>query len=116
MRFRGRISDMRKSNGESIPIEISIDEFRKTFDTDAILIDCRVAVEYEASHLESSKLLPLQQLSVRSHELEQFQHSSIYIYCRTGNRSCTFARYLRTIGFTKCQSIAGGFDEWGEGE
>ena len=41
---------------------------------------------------------------------------TIYVYCKSGNRSGTFTLYLRSLGYSKCQSIAGGFEEWGESE
>ena len=114
MTIRGTISDMCDCSIGTLPIEITFEEFKEVFDKDALLIDCRIAEEHEKNHIDSSILLPMQQLSVRIQELEQHVNSSIYIYCRTGNRSCTFARYRRTIGYAKSQSITGGFDTWGE--
>ena len=97
----------------SIPIEICIDTFRKTVKNADLVIDCRTAEEFEEGHLEGAILLPLQHLSIQAEALKDHSQKSIYIYCRTGNRSATFARYLRTIGCLQSQSIEGGFETWG---
>ena len=107
---------MCKSNKDKLPIEITFESFQQSKIDDACLIDCRTAEEHEAGHLKGSVLFPLQHLSIRVDELEEFRDHSIYIYCRSGNRSGTFARYLRTIGFLKCQSISGGFEAFGESQ
>ncbi len=95
-------------------LEISIDAFRTSLTDDAILLDCRIAQEYEEGHLENAILFPLQHVSVRLQELEPYRNAPIYIYCNSGNRSGTFAMYLRSLGFSKSQSITGGIETWGE--
>jgi rhodanese-related sulfurtransferase len=59
-------------------------------------------------------LLPMQHLSVRFQTLVQHLDEPVYIYCNSGNRSATFARYLRTLGHTNSQSISGGYEAWGD--
>ncbi|MBC8522899.1 rhodanese-like domain-containing protein [PVC group bacterium] len=104
---------MRKCITNSLPIEISFEKFKEVSDDNSLLIDCRHLVDYETLHLDSSISLPLQQLSIRVPELDEYLHTSIFVYCRTGNRSGTFVRYLRSVGFTKCQAISGGIETWG---
>ena len=99
---------------DNLPIKITFESFQIDPIHDVLLIDCRTEEEYEAGHLEGAILFPLQQLSVRVSELEKYRDTPIIIYCRTGNRSGTFARYLRTIGFAKCQSISEGYETWGD--
>ena len=107
---------MCQCDADNLPIEITIESFHITRTHDSLLIDCRSEEEHEAGHLKDAVLFPLQQLSIRVSELEQYRDMSIIIYCRTGNRSGTFARYLRTIGFSKCQSISDGYETWGASE
>jgi rhodanese-related sulfurtransferase len=93
------------------PIEISIEEIgaRK----DVTIIDCRSVEEYEEGHLPNSLNIPLQHLSVLVDDFPCNFDDQFYVYCKTGNRSGTFAMYLRTIGYAKCQSISGGYELWG---
>ncbi len=114
MSFRGTISHMSDCEQSMVPIEITFEDFRASFNTEALLLDCRTAEEHEAGHLAEAMLFPLQQLSVRVSDLDKYRTASIFVYCKTGNRSATFARYLRTLGFFKCQSILGGYETWGE--
>jgi rhodanese-related sulfurtransferase len=105
-------STMQQPHESELPLEIAFNEI--TFCSDTIVIDCRTEEVYESSHLDHSINIPLQHLSIQVDDLPCKQDDSIFIYCRTGNRSATFATYLRSIGYTKCQSIIGGFESWGE--
>ena len=69
--------------------------------------------EFEIAHLEGAINIPLQHLSLLQDSFPCKKDDVFYVYCRTGNRSCTFVTYLRSIGYSNCQSIAGGFELWG---
>jgi phage shock protein E len=96
----------------NLPIEISFAD--ATNRNDVAIIDCRSTEEFEGGHLEKAIHVPLQHLSIRIDDFPCDCADPVFIYCRTGNRSQTFALYLRSIGFTKCQSIAGGYANWGD--
>ena len=96
----------------TLPIEICSDDALNN--KGVTIIDCRSTQEYELGHVDEAINLPLQHLSVQIDEFPCNCDDSIFVYCRTGNRSSTFAIYLRSIGFTKCQSIAGGYAQWGD--
>ncbi len=98
----------------NVQIELSYDEYQSVCTKNSLLLDCRTVEEYEEGHLKGALMFPLQHVTVRLEELEPFRNVSIYIYCKSGNRSCTLARYLRTLGFLKSQSICGGYEKWGE--
>jgi rhodanese-related sulfurtransferase len=80
---------------------------------DVLIIDCRSPEEYEQSHMQGSVNIPLQHLSVQKDTFPCSKEDTFYVYCRTGNRSATFVTYLRSIGYTNCQSIAEGYETWG---
>ncbi|MBC8203835.1 MAG: rhodanese-like domain-containing protein [Planctomycetes bacterium] len=105
---------MSRAITDHVPIEISIDEYHATRAKDTLLIDCRTVEEFEEGHLQGALMLPLQHITVRLQELSPYRNVPVFIYCKSGNRSGTLARYLRTIGFLKSQSICGGFETWGE--
>ncbi len=91
-----------------LPLELSFEEV----DENAIVIDCRKVDEFEVGHLKGAKNIPLQHISVSKKSLPCSEEDNIIVYCRTGNRSLTFATYLRSIGYKHCQSIAGGYESF----
>jgi len=95
-----------------IPLEIAFDDMPDS--CNCMIIDCRSTQEFEISHLKEAINIPLQHLSI---ELEDFpckKDDVFFVYCESGNRSGTFTTYLRSLGFSKCRSIAGGLELWGE--
>ena len=95
-----------------IPIELGYSEISTA--SGVVLIDCRPQDKYDLSHLDGAINIPLQHLSIHAKDLSCNKDDVIYVYCRTGNRSSTFATYLRSIGYVKCQSIKGGYELWGD--
>ena len=102
------------SNGTNLPIQITYKDALQQ--QNSVLIDCRTVEEFESGHLEDAINVPLQHLAICIDDLPCNCEDTIYVYCKSGNRSGTFALYLRSLGYTKCQSIEGGFEEWGEPE
>jgi rhodanese-related sulfurtransferase len=101
-----------QSKTGSKPIEIAFADLHANGTSP--IIDCRSVEEYEKAHLEDAINIPLQHLSIRQDEIPCEKDAEFYVYCRTGNRSSTFVTYLRSIGYSNCQSIAAGFESWGD--
>jgi|TARA_B100001964_G_C14134411_1_gene554456 rhodanese-related sulfurtransferase len=78
------------------------------------VIDCRSIDEFEVAHIDNAIHIPLQHLSIRKDTFPCSKGQTFFVYCKTGNRSHTFVTYLRSVGYTNCQSIAEGFEEWGD--
>jgi sulfur-carrier protein adenylyltransferase/sulfurtransferase len=95
------------SKVDMTPIELkaSIDAGRKP-----ILLDVREPFEYALCHLESSTLIPVDQLSHRLKELDL--NSEIVVYCHVGIRSAGAVSLLRKNGFTNVKNLTGGIDAW----
>jgi rhodanese-related sulfurtransferase len=94
------------------PLEIEFANLQT--DSTTVIIDCRAVEEFEQAHLEHAINIPLQHLSIRQETFPCNKDDTFYVYCRTGNRSSTFVTYLRSIGYPNCQSIAAGFESWGD--
>jgi rhodanese-related sulfurtransferase len=75
------------------------------------LLDVREPWEFEASHLEGSKHIPMGDVPSRVHQ-ELDPESHIVVMCHHGVRSLTVANWLRQQGFEKAQSMRGGIDGW----
>lgn len=80
---------------------------------DVILLDVRTEEEFmsEDGHLANAILIPVQELSRRSAELDSYKDKTIIAYCRSGNRSDKAARVLTTKGF-KAFNMEGGMVRW----
>jgi rhodanese-related sulfurtransferase len=76
-----------------------------------MLLDVREPWEYEASHLEGTKHIPMGDIPTRAHqELDPEHH--IVVMCHHGVRSLTVTNWLRQQGYEKVQSMRGGIDGW----
>jgi len=86
-------------------LKAAIDAGRKL-----ILLDVREPIEYALCHLDSSTLIPVDQLSLRLKELDL--NDEIVAYCHVGIRSAGAVSLLRENGFTNVRNLLGGIDAW----
>jgi len=83
---------------------------RRLVQAGARLIDVRTPGEFAAGHLPGASNLPLQELAGRLGELGA-KDSPIVLYCRSGARSASAARSLKTAGFAAVRNL-GGMGRW----
>jgi rhodanese-related sulfurtransferase len=76
------------------------------------LLDVRQTWENQLASLPNSKLIPLNQLTARYHEIDCPPGVPIIAYCHHGIRSRTAAVALERLGFRDVYSLAGGIDDW----
>jgi sulfur-carrier protein adenylyltransferase/sulfurtransferase len=95
-----------------VDFDITADQMKTAIDSGKrpILLDVREPYEYSLCHLESSKLIPVEELSDRMGELDP--RSEIVVYCHVGIRSTGAVTLLRQAGFTNVRNLKGGIDEW----
>mgnify|MGYP001015743249 CR=1 FL=1 len=74
------------------------------------VVDVRGQDEWNGGHLQEARLVPLDQLPARQHELDP--GLPVITVCRSGRRSLEAASYLREQGFTHARSLAGGMIAW----
>ncbi len=77
---------------------------------DLVILDVRTVSEYESGHLEGAINIPVEELSQRLSELNP--SDEILVYCRTGNRSTSAVRILKSNGFEKLYHMDGGITAW----
>lgn len=82
---------------------------------DPLILDVRTPNEYYSGHIENAVLIPLQQLSDRLSEIEDYKDRVVLLYCRTGNRSTVAAEILIQNGFKKLYNLSNGIKEWKAG-
>jgi len=75
------------------------------------LLDVRSSMEYQFDgHISGSRLLPLNALRQRLHELPEDQ--TIVCICRSGNRSMFACEELAAAGFENVINLSGGMFSW----
>ncbi len=78
---------------------------------DFLLLDVREPWEFEAFNI-GGRLLPLNDLLPRIHELEAWKDKEVVVCCRSGNRSSMACMLLEAQGFSKVQNLEGGLEAW----
>ena len=74
------------------------------------LLDVREPQEWDITHLENAKFIPLGDLPQRLNELDTADE--IVAYCHHGMRSAKAIGFLQQMGFKKLKNLAGGIDAW----
>ena len=96
-------------------LEISPREMAERLKSEAgktLLIDCRTREEWDAAHVNGSKLLPLSEIEKRADELDIGDYEFVGVICHHGVRSMKATLALREMGHAKVVSVAGGIDLW----
>jgi len=82
-------------------------------DENAVIIDCRSAMEWDEGIIEHSILIDLmnpQGFMQKVGELDK--EKNYYIYCRSGVRSVTACQVLESIGIENTYNLLGGIFSW----
>ncbi len=80
--------------------------------TEPLVLDVRTPKEYQQGHLESSVLIPLQELQTRWPEIADYRNQDVLIYCATGNRSTVASKILIDSGFKRIVNMRHGIVDW----
>lgn len=76
------------------------------------LVDVREQNEWDIVHFPDAKLIPLS--SIESDYTKLNKDDNIVIHCLRGARSMKALNFLRSKGYTKLKSVAGGIKEYAE--
>jgi rhodanese-related sulfurtransferase len=77
-----------------------------------LILDVRTPGEYKRGNLESSLLIPVQELQSRWKEISTYKNQDILIYCATGNRSTVASKILIDRGFKRIYNMRYGIKDW----
>ncbi len=97
--------------GELDALEVDVDTFAAALDAGAPVIDVRRPDEFVQAHVPGARLIPLDDLGTRLHEIPKDQR--VFLICAVGGRSLTAAGTLASAGWDAV-SVAGGTDRWVE--
>lgn len=80
---------------------------------DALVLDVRVAEEYQKGHILNARNIPLSQLDARLADMQKYKSRPVIVACDTGNRSGpAAAAALRKHGFSQVFNLSGGTAAW----
>ena len=94
--------------------ELGPSELKRLLDSGAgvVLLDVRQPYERQLCSLPGSKHIPLGDLAARAGELRR--EDELVVYCHVGIRSASAVSLLKSLGFGKARSLAGGIRAWAE--
>ena len=82
-------------------------------DTNAVIIDCRTAIEWNEGIIENSILLDLYDAHSFMQESEKLdKDKNYYVYCKSGGRSVTACQVLESLGIKNTFNLLGGIMSW----
>jgi len=89
---------------------LSIEKLKLQIDQkkDILLLDVRS----QADFIKQATLLPLEELSRRINELDEYKNKTIITICRTDKRSSQAAKTLTHSGFENVQVARMGMTDW----
>ena len=93
---------------------IPMQEFQNNILNDkSIVLDVRTEEEYfgPLGHINGAILIPIDQLENRLSELEIYKNNTIYVVCRSGNRS-NFGKDILNANNFKAINVDGGMLAW----
>jgi len=93
---------------------ISMNEFQdKILDQKTIVLDVRTEEEFYGplGHIEGAILIPINELENRLLELDEYRDNTIYVVCRSGNRSGFGKDILKNNNFDAI-NVDGGMLQW----
>ena len=105
-------TDMKNNTYEKISMSEGIE--RMAADENFILLDVRRADEFAAGHIPGAVNLPNEKIGTEEIASLPDKNQTIYIYCRSGNRSKQAADKLLALGYTSLIEFGGILDYSGE--
>lgn len=95
--------------------EVSVDRLNLSeTENPPILVDVREESEWKEAHAEGAIHLSRGIIEQKIEEVIPDRETPIVCYCGGGNRSALVAESLQKLGYTRVQSLIGGFKGWKE--
>ena len=103
---------IRPQTAAELALEISPTQLNERIERgdDIVLLDVREPHEWDITHLEGAKLIPVGQIQSRANELSTADE--IIVYCKGGTRSARAVQELQGLGFRRLKNLTGGINAW----
>ena len=80
---------------------------QETQPSNPILIDVRTDAEWNDGYIETAIHIPLDKILEKIELVTKNKEQTIYLYCRSGNRSGKAEKALQSIGYINAKNIGG---------
>lgn len=87
--------------------QVYVQDVRELVKSGAFIIDVREKEEYELSHINGAKNIPLSEIRDRLDEIPKDR--PVYLHCRSAQRSYNACLALKNLGFENIYNVSGGF-------
>lgn len=77
-----------------------------------VILDVRTKEEYDNGHIPGAKLIPLNVLSMKLFELNEYKDKPILVYCASGGRSPRAVDTLVNSSFKHIYHLNRGLSSW----
>ena len=88
---------------------VSVQDLKTALDSGAYVLDVRTPQEFAEGHIASAVNLPLDQVETRASEVPG--DKTVYVICRSGNRSKQASDILKKAG-KDVKNVGGGMNDW----
>ena len=89
---------------------VSVAEAKELIASGVQVVDVRTPAEYAQGHIPEAKLVPLDSILARPHDL--LKGDNILFVCQVGQRSALAAEMAAAVGFKQLYNLDGGTDAW----
>ena len=86
-----------------IPTTIIVADSRSS----ALIIDVRTPIEWETGYLPGAKFIEWQEIGEKTANVTTNKDETIYVYCRSGNRSGKAKEILDQLGYSSVFNAGG---------
>lgn len=92
---------------------VSAPEFKDMYAKEGgLLIDIRTPGEYQQGHIEGSLLIDFYAKDYKNNLAKLDTSATVFLYCRSGNRSSKSISTLNNLGFKKIVNLKNGIVGW----
>ena len=81
-------------------------------DKEFVILDVRTKEEYDDGHIPGAKLFPVQVLTMKLDELDEYKDKPVLVYCASGGRSPRAVETLVNNDFKKIYHLSRGIGSW----
>ncbi len=92
---------------------VSANEFQQIIaQGNVVVIDVRTPNEYAQGHIKGAKLINLYDPNFNAQIAELDKETPTLVYCRSGRRSGSAMRKMKSAGFNTVYNLSGGIGAW----
>lgn len=100
----GASTEFRQVDGKEAQVMMDLE-------ADEVILDVRTQEEYDSDHIPGAICIPNETIGAEPPAEIPDKNQTIFVYCRSGNRSVQASEKLASMGYTNIVEF-GGIDDW----